>query len=84
MFEGKTLGDASTLMSCQLYDHATLLRSIADMKWFIRSIEIEAIKRGVLSQPQGNLIAVFPWVYQVNSSPLPRTDKSPLFVEFTG
>ncbi|PTT48185.1 hypothetical protein DBR09_04735 [Aeromonas sp. HMWF016] len=61
-----------------------LLGSIADMQWLVWTIEVETIKRGVLCQPKGYLIAVLPWVYQINRGPLPRTDKSSSLIEFTG
>ena len=72
------------MVSGEFDQGAVLFGPIADMQWPVWAIEIETIKRGVLRQPKGYLIAVFPWVYQFNCGPLPRTDNSSSLIEFTG
>ncbi|TNH97223.1 hypothetical protein CF104_17995, partial [Aeromonas jandaei] len=72
------------MVSGEFDQGAVLLGPIADMQWPVWAIEIETIKRGVLRQPKGYLIAVLPWVYQINRGPLPRTDNSSSLIEFTG
>ncbi|MFM4896211.1 hypothetical protein ACEUCT_05555 [Aeromonas caviae] len=72
------------MVSGEFDQGAVLFGPIADMQWPVWAIEIETIKRGVLRQPKGYLIAVFPLVYQINRGPLPRTDNSSSLIEFTG
>ncbi|MGR1181995.1 hypothetical protein ACUVJH_00580 [Aeromonas veronii] len=72
------------MVSGEFDQGAVLFGPIADMQWPVWAIEIETIKRGVLRQPKGYLIAVLPWVYQINRGPLPRTDNSSSLIEFTG
>lgn len=72
------------MVSGEFDQGAVLFGPIADMQWPIWAIEIETIKRGVLRQPKGYLIAVYTWIYQINRGSLPRTDNSSSLVEFTG